>query len=338
MTLGKALKVCIPMRPSEVGGPSMFFRKLENGLKKRNIRVTSNLEETGLDAVLVINGTRQLNKLLRCKKRGIRIVHRLGVPNFIHRQIPVGWRNFLLAEIRNIMMRFIRRQLADHVIYQSHFVEKRWNKFYGPASVGSSVIYNGVNLSAFNPEGAKYKSKAEICIISVEGTQGADPFDTAINLGNELEKLGINFEMLVLGKPWRYAKIRLSEPAFMNFLGFVPNTELPFFYRGSTFFISTDTIAGCPNSVLESLACGTPVLGYDAGPLPEMVEPFAGQCVDCVGDPLRGQSPANLKTMVKTALEIVEDRVKYRKGARNLAEKRYGVDAMVGAYVELLFA
>jgi len=330
-------RICIVPGEMGGGGPASFKRKLESGLKGRNIEVTHDLDHAHIDAVLVINGTRQMHKLWQCKKRGIRIVHRLGVPNFLHRQIPVGWRNFLLAEIRNIMMRFIRRQLADHVIYQSHFVEKRWNKLYGPASVGSSVIYNGVDLSAFNPEGAKYRSKAEICIISVEGTQGADPYDTAINLGHELEKLGINFEMLVLGKPWQDAKIRLSEPAFMNFLGFVPNTELPFFYRGSTFFLSTDTIAGCPNSVLESLACGTPVLGYDAGPLPEIMELDAGQCVDCEGDPLRGQNPANRKAMVKAALEMTDDLVRYRRGARNLAEKKYDADAMVEAYVEALF-
>ncbi len=330
-------RICIVPGEMGGGGSVSFKRKLESGLKGRNIEVTYDLDHAHLDAVLVINGTRYMRKLCRCKRRGFGLYiswecQTSSTVNFFSR-----WRNFLLAEIRNIMMRLIRSQLADHVIYQSHFVEKRWNKLYGPASVGSSVIYNGVDLSTFNPKGPKYRSKADVCMISVEGTQGADPYDTAINLGHEVEKLGIKFEMLILGKPWQDAKIRLSEPAFMNFLGFVPNTELPLFYRGSTFFLSTDTIAGCPNSVLESLACGTPVLGYDAGPLPEMMEPDAGQCVDCEGDPLRGQNPANRKAMVKAALEMTDDCVRYRRGARNLAEKRYDADTMVEAYVEALF-
>jgi glycosyltransferase involved in cell wall biosynthesis len=332
-------RICIiPGKNMRTGGPASFRRKLVSGLKARNIEVTHDLDHTHLDAVLVINGTRYMHKLWRCKKRKVRIFHRLGVPNLLHHRISFGWRVFLLAEIRNIMMRFIRSQLADHVIYQSHFVEKRWNKLYGEDNVGSSVIYNGVDLSTFNPKGERYSSKAEICIISVEGTQGADPYDITLKIGQELEKLGINIEILLFGKPYRDAQIRLSKQTFMKFFGSVPNTELPFFYRGSTFFLSTDIItAGCPNSVLESLGCGTPVLGYDAGPLPEMMEPNAGLCIDCKGDPFIGQHPENLKAMAKAALELFENRSRYSKGARNLSEKKYSVDSMVKAYFKVIF-
>lgn len=59
--------------------------------------------------------------------------------------------------------------------------------------------------------------------------------------------------------------------------------------------------------------------------------------MDCEGDPLRGQNPANRKAMVKAALEMTDDRVRYRRGVRNLAEKRYDADTMVEAYVEALF-
>jgi glycosyltransferase involved in cell wall biosynthesis len=40
---------------------------------------------------------------------------------------------------------------------------------------------------------------------------------------------------------------------------------------------SADLNAACPNSVIEALACGTPVLGYDTGALPEMVPPKSGR-------------------------------------------------------------
>lgn len=329
-------RICIVPENRGTGGPASFKRKLKSGLEKRGIEVVHDLDHPHLDAVLVINGTRRLHKLWRCKKRGVRIVHRLGAPNTLHRRMPLGWRISVMAEARNAMMHLIQNRFADHIVYQSRFVQEMWRERRYPSGAGSSIIYNGVELSTFNPGGPRYESKSKIRIISVEGTQGADPYDTAMKLGSELERQGVDFEFLVLGKPWRDMQIRMSKPGFMNFIGFVPNDRLPFYYRGSDLFVSIDTIAGCPNSVLESLACGTPVLGYDAGPLPEMMTPDAGRCVECIGDPLKGQSPENIKTMARAALEIVEHREAYGGGARRLAEKRYDVDDMVEAYIAAL--
>ncbi len=329
-------RICVVPENKGTGGPATFSRKLENGLKKRNIEVVHDLDHPRLDAALVINGTRQMRKLWRCKKRGIRIVHRLGAPNTLHRRMSLGWRVFFMAEARNVLMNSIRNRFADHVVYQSRFVQERWNERRGASRGGSSIIYNGVELADFNPEGPKYASKSKICIISVEGTQGADPYDTAIKLGSELERQGVDFEFLILGKPWRDAQIRMSKPGYMNYIGFVPNKKLPFYYRGSDLFVSIDVIAGCPNSVLESLACGTPVLGYNAGPLPEMMAPDAGRCVECMGDPLKRESPENIKTMARAALEIIENRDAYVEGSRELAEKKFNVEAMVEAYVAAL--
>lgn len=330
-------RICIVPYNMGSGGPASFKRKLEIGLKKRNIEVTTDLNHKQLNAVLVINGTRMINKLWECRNRGVRIVQRLGIPNWLHRHFFYGWSGFFMAEIRNLIMQFIRSHLADHVIYQSRFVEKRWNMRYGVAKVGTSIIHNGVDLSSFHPAGSKYRSKARICFISVEGTQGIDPFDTAIKLGHEIVRLGLELEILVMGKVWKEAQIRFSAPSFTKFMGFIPNTELPSYYRGSAFFLSTDPTAACPNSVLESLACGTPVLGYKAGPLPEMLEDDAGICADYAGDPLEGQDPANIGKLVKAALELIQNQVSYRKGARCLAEKRYDIDTMVDAYVDILF-
>jgi glycosyltransferase involved in cell wall biosynthesis len=234
-------------------------------------------------------------------------------------------------------MRFLRYFVADRIVYQSGFVREWWNKRYGSRDKESSTIYNGVDLTQFNPEGPRYLTTADVCIISVEGNQGADPFNIAIELGQRLKDRGLEVEMLMFGNSWRKAEARFTQYKFVRFLGQVPNSELPYFYRGATFHISTDIIAACPNSVIEALACGTPVLGYELGALPEMVTSKAGRCVPAEGDPLKGERVGNTEGLIKAALEILENIGSFRVGARSLAERRYGLDPMVERYFQVLF-
>ena len=332
-------RLCIvPGKLQGIGGPASFQRKLTNGFIKRGIEVTYDLNDEPYDAVLLINATRQLVKLWQRKRRGIRVVQRLGGINWVHRYLQATFRAYLLAELRNLNMRFVRSLVADHVVYQSHFVSDWWGRKHGAPKVASTIIYNGVDLTQFHPEGARYQSKADVCILSVEGTQGADPFDIAVHLAQALEERGVQVELLIFGRTGDDTRSRLAEHSFVSFKGQIPSSELPFFYRGATFLIFADIIpAGCPNSVIEALACGTPVLGYRAGVLAEMLNDSAGRCVECRGDPWKGKPPGNLEGMVRAACELLGDRNRFQQGARSLAEERYGLDKMVDSYCAVLF-
>lgn len=331
------MRVAIPGQLTGVGGPTSFQQKLAQGLTQRGIGVAYDLDDTPYDAVLVINATRQLSRLWRCKRRGIRIVQRLGIPNWLHRHLRVGVRGYALAEIRNLMMRLIRSRLADHVVYQSRFVQDVWDRTYGVARAPSAVIYNGVDLATFHPDGSRYLSRADVCLISVEGTQGSDPFDIAVGLARGIEAKGMTTELLIFGRPWRDAEARFGCHPFANFKGVVSNHDLPHFYRGAAIYVSTDIIAGCPNSVLEALACGTPVIGYKVGVLPELLDGSAGRCVEPQGDPWKWELPGNRDGMVDAALAVLADLERFRRGARQLAEERYRLEQMVDAYIEVLF-
>ncbi|MEW6406431.1 MAG: glycosyltransferase family 4 protein [Chloroflexota bacterium] len=234
-------------------------------------------------------------------------------------------------------MRLFRSFIADYVIYQSRFVSDWWNKEYGVPKVASTIIYNGVDLAQFNPRGSRYQSRADVCLLSVEGMQGVDPFDIAIQLAQGLEKKGLRVELLLFGAPGKGAQSYFARHSFTSYRGPIPNSQLPHFYRGATVYVSTDILnAGCPNSVIEALACGTPVLGYNTGVLPEVLTELAGRCVECEGDPWKGEPPGNREGMVRAALELLADRDFYHRGARRLAEERYSLEKMVDDYCRVL--
>jgi glycosyltransferase involved in cell wall biosynthesis len=330
----------LPDLRNALGGPAIFQKRIEEGFRKSGIKLTYGTITLvdKIDILLLINAIRNTGLLYRLKKRGVTIVQRLGSPFPSNGHLPIGLveRARTWLGIQNVA--FIRAHLADQIIYQSHFVKKCWEDEFGEVGKPCNIIYNGVDLRKFSPEGSKYTSSAEVCIISVEGTQ-EDPNDSpAFLLAQSLIRRGYDVKLLVFGKPWGNMAARWLSHSFVSLMGIVPNTELPHYYRAASFFVSNDIIAaGCPNSVIEALACGTPVIGYKVGVLPEILTREAGSCVPTIGNPWKGESIGNVESLANAALQIVKKNSAFRKGARKLAEDRYNLEHIVEKYLQVLF-
>lgn len=332
------MRLCVYPQVHQTGGPATFQRKLANGLAQLNIGVTYDLANSDYDTILVVNSTRQIPELLMRKRQGVRIVQRLGTPFLQHRDISIGIRQFLLTELRNYSMQFLRRYIADHVVYQSRYVQEQWEMRFGKAKVDSSIIYNGVDLDKFSPHGPRYnKKKIQICLLNVEGTLGTDLSQIAIQLGQGLCARGMTVEVLAFGAVLTNLVFNQTDYPFIKYLGIVDNAELAAYYRGADGLLFTDTMTGgCPNTVIEALACGTPILGYNAGVLPEIITEDAGRLVECHGNPSRLEALGNQEGLVNAAIEISQERTRLSKGARFLAEQRYDVNKMIDEYVRIL--
>ena len=120
-------------RLSGVGGMVSFQGRLAQGLARRGIQVTYDLQDTPFQSVLVVGGTRQLAGLWRLRRRGVRIVQRLDGMNWLHRLQRTGRRHFLRAESGNLLLAFIRRRLAHAIVYQSRFSRQWWERRRGAA-------------------------------------------------------------------------------------------------------------------------------------------------------------------------------------------------------------
>jgi glycosyltransferase involved in cell wall biosynthesis len=91
----------------------------------------------------------------------------------------------------------------------------------------------------------------------------------------------------------------------------------------------------CPNSVIEALSCGLPVIGFDTGSLSELVQGDAGRLVPYGANPWKLEPPDSV-ALANAATEVLDDQNRFRTSARERAETMFDVESMVDQYLKVL--
>jgi len=100
-------------------------------------------------------------------------------------------------------------------------------------------------------------------------------------------------------------------------------------YSAADIFVHPALLDNLPNVVMEAIACGTPVVGFPVGGVPEMVNPGStGWLMDEV-------SPEALARTLDVALDDLDRGVDLRERCRAQAEAEYDVSIQAKRYLEL---
>lgn len=317
-----------------------FRRKFEAGLTRRGIEITHDPGEIN-DAVLVIAGTRHLLPLLRARRRGTRIVQRLDGINWIHRRRRTGVRHFVRAEYGNLLLSLVRARLATRILYQSEFTRRWWNDWYGKRPQPESVVHNGVDLQQYRPGGSGERPSDHYALLVVEGNLGGGydmGLENAVDLARMLQaNHGLNVEVTVVGKAGGAQRDAVVARALVevHWAGAVSPERIPEIDRSAHVLFSADLNAACPNSVIEAMACGLPVAGFDTGALNELVIADAGRLVPYGGDPWRLEKP-DVPSLAAATAEMLRDQPRFRAAARLHAERALGIEKMIDGYLNAL--
>ena len=331
-------RICIVPRVAGPGGVTSFRLKFEDGLRARGVEVTNDPSQEA-DSILILAGTRTLFPLWKARRRGIRIVQRLDGINWVHRVRWTGPRYTIRAIYGNANLSFIRRRLADHVIYQSQFIKQWWEDWYHPARVPSTVILNGVDLNRYTPNGLHERPSGHYRLLVVEGSlAGGQNYGlfNAVSLASALSKK-FKMELMIVGRVDERTKNRLKhQTAFrIQFMDMTPRDHIPWLMRSSHLLFSAEVNPPCPNSVIEALACGLPVVGFDTGSLAELVQGEAGRLVPYGADPWRLQTP-DIPALAEVAAEVLQEQQLFRNSARERAESAFDIQKMVDEYLKVL--
>ena len=341
VTTKRPARVCLIPHVSGVGGMVTFREKLVQGLTEHGIGTSYDLSDKPYEAILVIGGTHDLLGLWRAKHSGVRIIQRLDGMNWIHRRRKTGWWHFLRAEYGNIILSLIRSQLADQIVYQSKFSRNWWERVYGENNTPWKVVYNGVDLERYTPMGAGKTPEDHVRILLVEGSIGGGyewGLETAVRMAELISPMySQNVEVMVVGRISSELQREWSEKAKVqvSFKGEVIPEQIPELDRSAHMLYASDINPACPNSVIEAMACGLPILAFDTGALSELVPTMAGKLPPYGGDPWN-LDPPNLDALAEAAHTILANQAGFRKAARRRAEEAFGLDIMVEGYLEAL--
>jgi glycosyltransferase involved in cell wall biosynthesis len=337
--MNKKTNICLLPRLEGYGGPVSFQARLKKGLALHGIETHHDPDRRDYSSMLVIGGSHQFLDIYLARQRGVRVVQRLDGMNWMHRVRKTGILHYLRAEWYNRMLSFTRRYLADHIVYQSEFSRDWWNSTASIPLVTSQVTYNGVDLDFYNPAGTENppQNKVRILVIEARFSGGYESgLENAIDFSRALQKkIKQPPEILIIGKTSQPLRDAAEKHAggLIRWGGWVAREEIPALNRSAHLFFSADVNAACPNSVIEALACGLPVIGYATGSLPELIGDEGGYTA-AYGSDFWKLEPADPAKLVERALEILDQQKIFCKGARRRAENCFGVERMTEQYLQ----
>lgn len=332
--------ICILPRKLGLGGPASFQARLAATLREQNVRVTFDPAELGIAAILVVGGTRHFEELRRAKRHGVRIVQRLNGMNWVHKVTHTGLPHYFRAEINNRILETIRSHYADAIIYQSEFSYHWWERIYGTARVPESVIYNGVDMREFSPAQAPEFPADFYRLLLVEGHFGSGyegGLFTAVKAASLLsQRLAKPLQLTVVGDaPQELREAASRHFASIDWRGVVKREDIPAIDRSAHLMFSSDVNAACPNSVIEAMACGLPVVGYDTGSLRELAANGAGEVAAYGSDVWKLQLP-DLYGLVDAAQKVLDAQPEYSRCAREQAIGHFDIQKIAAQYRQVL--
>ena len=335
-------QICIIPKLEGLGGPASFQQRLIPILEENGYHIHHDVREPQTKIILVNGGTRDIIGLLNAKRRGAVIVQRLAQTNWVHRWHWSGWGFYYRSVRNNLLLAAIRRFLADRIIYQSDFVQSCWEKQFGKLRKPQTVIYNGLDVNLFCPKTPLPADTRPIRIAVVEGHLGEGNevyLANAIHFGEALaEHLQRHIILCVAGDvPFDLReKWHRNTPIFTTeWLGVVSRESILGLNRSAHFLFSAELNGGCPNAVIEALACGTPVVGFATGALPELLSRGGGIAVPYGANYWRLEPP-DISGLVNGAVNILQNLAAYQQAARANAVAHFAIEQIAQRYLQML--
>lgn len=213
--------------------------------------------------------------MVKCKT----VMRLAGASWFVHPELYPN--KFDLAYIKMSMPLYCRK--ADAIIANSNLTKNDFVNILHVPSEKITTIYNGVNPifrpikdeELLNKVKRKY-NLPDSFILTVGRYDPRKNFCTIFKAYKKCRKSS-PLKLVAVGKDsWKYKKeCHIAEDGFENdviFPGYVEHDDLPAFYNLAEAFIFPSVYEEFGNPLVESMACGCPIVGANTGAIPEITD------------------------------------------------------------------
>lgn len=245
-------------RPSE--GPKIFLRRLRRSIVSQGLARTSSFLWPFHDISL-------FNSVAR--------------PNYGHPYV-VRVDNIFIDQketcgCNEALNRPIFRAITESrgVIFQSQFNRILVNRHMGSPTAPQCVIPNGVDLDEFSARGPNLRSQLNVpsdarVLMTSASWRPHKRLSSIVDMFRMLSLKRKDIYLVVLGGgvPDESA---LRHPRII-YADHVNPSLLPAWYRSADLFVFLSWLDSCPNTVIEAIACGVPVVCSNQGGTPEIIQ------------------------------------------------------------------
>jgi glycosyltransferase involved in cell wall biosynthesis len=261
------------------GGPAGFVRKLDQELQRRGTKLVYR-KLHGSEGALLAQPSRGDWFYHLCRRWGIRTVARVDgfyLPSYFdNRPQPPGFQDRRLTLDKMAINYRMQHDLAqaDFVIYQSAFSKQMADQFLYCRRERFEVVHNGVDLARFCPGAHAGRRR----LLSAGTLRDEYMLGTVLPVFERLWERH-DLELMVVGRMDEISHRLLDEfmerfPSAVErvrVVGAVPNDEMARHMREADVLIHPRLGDWCPNTVIEALACGLPVVCGSWGGTAELV-------------------------------------------------------------------
>lgn len=170
---------------------------------------------------------------------------------------------------------------ADHVFWQSEFCRRSADRFLGRRVGAGEVLFNAVDIDHFSPASSRSARSFTFLLTGKIGRHLSYRLESTIEGLAMARRSGLDARLNVAG--WiedamtanaMVASYGVSD--CVTFLGSYSQENAPDIYRSADAYVMTKYLDPCPNTVIEAMACGLPILYSASGGVPELVGNAAG--------------------------------------------------------------
>jgi glycosyltransferase involved in cell wall biosynthesis len=135
------------------------------------------------------------------------------------------------------------------------------------------VVRNGIDLDLFSP--SPWSASEPVQILAVGSLVRRKRWDRLLGSARALNSRNVDFQVRIAGEGPLREELERQAKDFglrdkVRFLGYA--ADVPKLLADSAFLTHTSDAEGCPNAVMEAMACGRAVVATDAGEIPHLVE------------------------------------------------------------------
>lgn len=328
-TENEYMKIFIPFSKKDIGGTSTFVGKFSEQLIKHGIKITFHFEKD-FDVLFVVTDC-SLFLPLYAKIKGKKIIQRLD--GVYHPATPTGKWYWLY----NLKMKAIHNLFADTVIYQSEFSKISCEKFLGRTRAKNiSIIYNGVDIERIQPRDKNSTLHSPIKLLTFAKFRRRDQIEPIIESVKLLDPQ--KFTLDIYGSYTdNLEHLFKNFPSHIHFLGKRDNESLLKILNQYDIFLFSDQSA-CPNSVLEAMAAGLPVVAFNRGSINEIIKnDYNGHHTKTIHhDPFKNSYPFNTekyKEFSETIKKTSKAFNKLKEQARHDIKERFDINKITQEYI-----